>query len=462
MEVQSVSSAPITVAVGVFAPGHLGELTQVLDFALVDAVLVQTGRVQRRLRLLPSRVVVYFVLALTLFDQCGYLLVWGKLVASLQMLGLVQPSASGLARARRRVGPAPLRALFEAVAGPAAAPGTPGVFWRGLRLAAVDATVLALPDTAAVTSVYRKRGRATREWGYPLLRLCVLVECGTRALLAATFGPDDQAETSYATRLINALQPGMLLLADTAFDSGPLMRAARNNGAHVLIRSGARRHPLIGPVLPDGSYLSDLPTGTGLLPVRIIEAVITMRCSDGSVRVEPWRLITTLLDWRRYPAPDLIDVYHQRWEAETTFRSIKSTILDGRVLRSQHANDIDQEVWALLTVYQTIIRLTVDAITTTPATDPDRISFTTALHTARNQVITAQGITPTNTTTAIATAVLNHPTAPRRARTKGRHIKRPTSKYARNGNPWPKTTLYYTLHTEIMIFEEGLTSRTNP
>ena len=52
----------ITIAAGVFAPGHLGELTQIVPFELVDAVLEETGTRERRLRLLPSRVGMYFVL----------------------------------------------------------------------------------------------------------------------------------------------------------------------------------------------------------------------------------------------------------------------------------------------------------------------------------------------------------------------------------------------------------------
>ena len=71
MQEQCVITRSIRVASGVFAPGHLGELTQILDFALVDAVLTETGRLQRRIRLLPSRVVVYFVLALALFEACS-------------------------------------------------------------------------------------------------------------------------------------------------------------------------------------------------------------------------------------------------------------------------------------------------------------------------------------------------------------------------------------------------------
>ena len=69
----------ITVAAGVFAPGHLGELTQVVPFELVDGVLADTRAVQRRLRLLPSRVGVYFVLALGLFPGKGYRGAWAEL-----------------------------------------------------------------------------------------------------------------------------------------------------------------------------------------------------------------------------------------------------------------------------------------------------------------------------------------------------------------------------------------------
>ncbi|WP_258044634.1 transposase domain-containing protein [Streptomyces sp. SM11] len=128
-----------------FAPGHLGELTQIVDFALVDAVLEETGTVERRLRLLPSRVVVYFVLALALFEHHSYRTVWSKLTAALTPLALVRPAGSSLTRARRRVGAAPLRRLFETLAGPVARPGQDGSFYRGLRTVAVDGTLLHTP-----------------------------------------------------------------------------------------------------------------------------------------------------------------------------------------------------------------------------------------------------------------------------------------------------------------------------
>jgi hypothetical protein len=130
----------ITVAAGVFAPGHLGELTRYLPFELVDDVLAQTRTMQQRLRVLPSRTGVYFVLALGLFPKIGYARVWAKLCAGLAGAGMVVPAVSekALRELRRRLGPAPLKALFEVVAGPLAQPRTPGVCFAGMRTVAFD------------------------------------------------------------------------------------------------------------------------------------------------------------------------------------------------------------------------------------------------------------------------------------------------------------------------------------
>jgi hypothetical protein len=99
----------ITVAAGVYAPGHLGELTQYLPFEVVDDVLEQTKTTQRRLRHLPSRIGVYFLLALGLFPRLGYTRVWGKLTAGLTGVAVACPSEKALRDLRRRLGPAPMK-----------------------------------------------------------------------------------------------------------------------------------------------------------------------------------------------------------------------------------------------------------------------------------------------------------------------------------------------------------------
>ena len=189
-----VVSRSIRVAGGVFAPGHLGELTQYLPFELVDDVLELTGAVQRRLRDLPSRVGVYFLLALVMFPRLGYARVWAKLTAGLAgVVGVPCPSEKALRDLRRRLGPAPLKALFEVVAGSLAQPHTPGVCYRGLRTVAFDGlNSLKVPDTDRNRSWLGRIRYRMGFAGYPTLRLMTLAETGTRGLIGAVIGSADR------------------------------------------------------------------------------------------------------------------------------------------------------------------------------------------------------------------------------------------------------------------------------
>ena len=101
---------------------------------------------QRRLRALPSRTGVYFVLALGLFPGLGSCR--GKLTAGLAGMDVPRPSEKALRDLRRRLGPAPLKVLFEVVAGPLAWPSAPGVRFAGLRTVAFDGcNSVKIPDT---------------------------------------------------------------------------------------------------------------------------------------------------------------------------------------------------------------------------------------------------------------------------------------------------------------------------
>jgi hypothetical protein len=66
----------VVVAAGAFAPGHLGELTRLIPFEMVDEALAHTGRTQLRVRDLPSLVVVYLLLAGCLFAELGWRQMW--------------------------------------------------------------------------------------------------------------------------------------------------------------------------------------------------------------------------------------------------------------------------------------------------------------------------------------------------------------------------------------------------
>jgi hypothetical protein len=418
----------VTVAGGVFAPGHLGELTQYLPFELVDDVLEQTLTVQRRLRVLPSRAGVYFVLALGLFPHLGYARVWGKLTAGLAGLNLPGPSEKALRDLRRRLGPAPLKALFEVVAGPLAQPGTPGVRFGGLRTVAFDGlNSVKIPGTDRNRSWIGKIRYRMGLAGYPALRIMALAETGTRGLLGATVGSAaDRDESRLARRLLHLLGPGTLVLLDRGFDGNAFFADVDRTGAMLLARAKAARNPAVVRYLPDGSYLSCLDG----LDVRIIDAGVAMTGADGTRVADSYRLITTLTDHHRYPAADLVRLYHERWEIESAFLALRHTLLTGRVLRSGDRPGIEQELWALLTLYQLLRMAMTDAVETRPGTDPDRASFTTALEAARDQVTAAAGVCAGTTLPGvIGRAVLATLLPARRARYSARKVKCATSRY---------------------------------
>lgn len=411
----------VIVAAGRFAPGHLGELTPIMPFELVDAVLSETRTVQRRLRDLPSRVGVYFLLAMCLFPEVGYRLVWAKMTAGLSGIPVVRPSTKALRDLRRRLGSTPVRALFEVLAGPLARPTTSGVRFGPYRTVSFDGcSSIKVPDS-----------ERNREWlgrcphgGYPQVELMTLVETGTRAVIAAVFGPTREGETSYATRLMHHLSPEMPVLWDRGFDSNDFLTTVHATGAQVLGRIRRRRRPVLQP-LADSSYLSVI----GGVPVRIIEAQVSITCTDGSTFEGSYRLATTLLDARRYPADRLVHLYHERWEHESAYYALRHTILHGRVLRSHDPAGVEQELWALLTLYQLLRRTMVQAAESQPGTDPDRCGFTIALQTARDLLVGADGIFEQGIG-EIGRRLLSALSPARRARVSTRKVKSPISRYA--------------------------------
>lgn len=449
----------VTVAAGRFAPGHLGALTAVVPFELVDAVLQETRTVQRRLRDLPSRVGVYFLLAMCLFPEVGYRLVWDKLTAPLVGMPVVSPTAKALRDLRRRLGVAPVRALFEVLAGPLAQPMTPGVRFGPYRTVSFDGcSSQRVPDSG--------RNRAwlgrTSHHGYPTVELMTLVETGTRALIGAVFGPTAEGETGYASRLLHLLRPDMLVLWDKGFDSNDFLAAVAATRAQVLGRLRSNRRAPVLARLADGSYLSVI----GTVRVRIVDAQITVTCADGTTFTGAYRLVTTLTDARRYPAPTLVALYHQRWEHESAYYALRHTIMAGRNLRSGDPVGVEQEMWAMLTLYQVLRTVMVDAAESRPGTDPDRCCFSIAFQTARDQVIQAAGAVSSSDGAdlvgLIGHRVLSRLLPPRRQRVSTRKVKSPVSRYSERRDDGRPNTSRAVTSLDVTVLVPGAEERPLP
>ena len=450
---QRVITREIAVADGVFAPGHLGELTQIVPFEMVDAVLADCGATQRRLRKLPARVVVYLLLAAALFEECGYPAVWARLTAALGSLPLPTITATGLWHARTRLGVRPMRELFDLLRGPATAIRTAGARWAGLLVVAIDGTFLDVPDGPATRARLGKgSNQYTAASGYPQILLVALVACGTRAILDAAFGPRGGGETGHGQRLARSLRTGMIVLLDRGLSGNDFLGVIAGTGAAFLVRLSAARKPPVLRRFPDGSFLSRL----GTLEVRIIECQITIATTAGR-HTGAYRLATTLLDSRRHPAFELVKLYHERWEVESAYFALKKTMPGHRVLRSRTLPGIAQEIYALLALYQ-VIRIAIADATTVLGTDPDRASFSVALQAARDQVIQAAGViagTVIDLVGAIGRSVLNQPMPARRLRVSPRAVKRPLSRYAYKSLRVNRRTYKATISIGILTAQPG-------
>ncbi len=395
----------------------LGVLTRTFPPELVDAVLSETGRQERRSRLLPARLVAYYVMAMTLFSSSGYEEVMRSLVEGLSWeSGWRQtwavPSQPAISQARARLGEAPLAELFARGCVPLATPSTPGAFWRGRRLVSIDGTTLDVADTPENAAELGRPGsrRGSGEDAFPQLRVVALAECGTHAMFAAAMGPCTTGEPTLARDLASGLGPGMLVLADRGFCAHPLFSAFAATGADLCWQAKANA---VLPVLgrhPDGSFASELVahddrrTRDRVTPVRVVEYEVDDpgRPQAGDTR---YRLVTTILNPDDAPADELAALYAERWEFESALDELKSHQRGPRVvLRSKAPGGVRQEAWGYLCTHYAIRAL----MATAPGdgkVDPDRISFTATLHAARRSVRAGLGAATPTLAVALADVV---------------------------------------------------------
>lgn len=406
----SGASLPDRIAIGV--------LTRLVTRELVDDVLAVTGRAEQRKRLLPARVVVYFVLALALFYGDSYEEVMRKLVQGLSWLAAWKrewsvPTASALTQARERLGSEPLAELFERVARPCAQLSTAGAWLCGRRLMSLDGFELHAADTPANAQYFGRKSGKDGTGAFPLVLVMALAECGTHAVTAAGASPVTGGEAAMAADLAAApgnLEPGMLVLADRGLYSYEVLTAVAAAGADFCIRVKAGPELPVLEWLPDGSYRSyaadprirnlasvrhRLATGALApdampgIPVRVAGYTVPGRGSG-----EVFTVVTSITGYQDAPAPELAAACHQRWEAELAFDEIKTHQRGpAAVLRSRSPDLVLQELYALLLTHYAIRQLMTEAAGQAEL-DPDQLSFTRTLNIVRRQVTAQAAFSP--------------------------------------------------------------------
>jgi transposase IS4-like protein/DDE family transposase len=411
----------------------LGVVTRWVSPELIDQALAECGVADKKPGALPAGFMVYFVLALALFQQDSYDDVAEHMVGNVASLSAAVPNRSSFTRARRRLGPRVLETVFRALAGPLAPGGLEGSFYRGMRVAAVDGFVLDVPETAANRRVLGGPKDAKGQLaGFPQARVVTLTEAGTHAQIDAAVGGFCTGEPELAITLASSAA-GMLVIMDRGFPGVALWRAYTGTGAHLPIR--ARSCVAARPIqyLPDGTYLArmNLAGQKRAAPGHVVLRVVEYQVDGGEVI----RLLTDLLDPLAYPAAELAALYHQRWEAESSYRQIK-TFQRGpqQLLRSADPGLVRQEIWAHLVVHHCLIRIIMQLASGGESIDPDRVSFLKVLKHVRRSVVRQSLHAAATTAHFIATLAgklaRKLDSGPRRPRETDRLIKRPDSKYS--------------------------------
>lgn len=400
--------------------------------AVAEAV-AGCARAGARVRALPGARVLALVLALVLHAGESYERVLAKMMPHLPGGGLLPagavPTGSALSQARARLGVEPVKALFARHAVPR--PPGPGSHFAGLLLTGFDGTCVHLAGDERLREAFGTPTGSVR----PQARLVTLVTLGDRRIAAAALGPFATSEQELVDQLESALAPGTLNLADRNFYSMRRFQAFAATGAHLLWRVKNANHLLSGRVikpLPDGSYLVRLHESDGMLAerrrgpgqrqaprlpdttVRLIEFEVTVTSHRAQPRTSRVRLLTTLLDHEAFPAGALARLYAERWQVEITYLRLKTQLqANSTPLRARSPALAEQELWALMTVYNILCTLAADAAAL-DGIDPDEISFiavlaSTRAHLAADLPCTACGHRETRPRTDLTHAIAAAP-----------------------------------------------------
>ena len=343
---------------------------------------------ERHERSLNMVVVVHLLLAAAVWTREALPRVLERLARPLHVLGLplkaIHVTGAAIGYRRRHLGVAPLQGLFVEHCRPMCTPQTKGAYRFGKRLMALDGTMQDVADTPANANAFARPSNQYGPGPFPQIRLLVLCECGSHAIIDARISDHHDAERTLSLQMLDSLSPDMLVLHDAQFTGLTYWHALRTRRVHVLAPVPAHHLPTVVRLLSDGSLLACYQPDSaqrkgGMEPVwvRIIEYQITdERLGEPGGR---YRLATTLLNPRIAPARELIDCYHERWEVESTLDEIKThQRLQQAVLRSRTPDGVLQEVYAVLLAHYAV-RFLMHQAACEADLDPDRLSFTDAI-----------------------------------------------------------------------------------
>lgn len=357
--------------------GGVAQLSTLIDPAWIEQALLATGKASIRRRKLPAEHAVWLVIGLALFRQMPLWQVVQEMALTLDGKDLPAPSAS--VQARQRLGAEPLEHLF-ALLTQAWGRAHP-VHEKTLRVLAVDGVVWSAPDSVSNRQVL---GSGQTQYGpqpWPMVRAVCLLDTDSHELLDAKLGDYSRGELTLAAGL-RGLDHSITLF-DRAYFSSAFLLDWQHGGTerHWLMRARDNLRYEVVQTLGEDDWLIRMPVSPQARKLRPdLPSHWQVRLIQTQVDSKPRRLITSMLDTQRFEAPELAQLYRQRWEIELGFREIKQSLQQGHsVLRSRQPELVMQEVWGVL-IAHTLLRRCMRLMAQHVQVEPVRMSFHTARH----------------------------------------------------------------------------------
>ena len=408
----------------------------------VEDALDQHGVATVRNRKLPVESVVWLVIGIALYRD-------RSMVEVAHRLDLVLPEGDGtpgqvskgaIPQARERVGEEPLEALFLTTAKHWAWESADQSRWHGLMVLGADGSTLRVPDSAENRSAFQLPPSGRRTAGYPQVHVAVLMALRSHLWLDFDFADCRTGEGTIAWPLIQRAPDQSVTMIDRYYIDYAQLYGLHTSGQnrHWVVRAKKNLKWRVVKRLGRGDDLVEI---TFPPPVRkehpdwpetFLARAVRYRRKGFRTRT----LLTSLPDPKAYPAAEIAELYHERWELELGYDELKThTLEQEESIRSETPDQVRQELWGMAIAYN-LVRREMDLLARERNLPPRRISFRTSLMLIRDVFMWAAIASPGSLPKMIKKLRVDMRQMilpPRRSeRRYERHVKIKMSNYARN------------------------------
>jgi Transposase DDE domain len=263
----------------------------------------------------------------------------------------------------------------------------PENYWCGHQLKAFDGTTVSMEDTAANQMIYPQPDTQKLGCGFPLVRLVAWFCIVTGAVISVAIAPYLTSEWELSRLMYKLLNPGDLVVADSAYGTYVDLALIKENLAHAVFHKhharnidfsqgiilGKRDHIITWQKpkkcpnsMPEEDFIA-LPDS---IEVREVEISIEQK----GFRAKKIILVTTLLDPKRYTKSKLAELYRLRWSStEVNFKHIKTTLAMEKIA-AKTPDMVRKDIIMHLIAYNLLRAVMIEAVVSTDLS-PLRLSL---------------------------------------------------------------------------------------